>query len=142
MVWYRRRFGTPALPRGERLVLHFGAVDYRAEVWVNGQYVGGHEGGHTPFTVDITRSLRPEEPEQVVVVRAEDRPRDVTQPRGKQDWRLEPHGVWCHRTTGIWQPVWLERVPDPHITELHWVPDVPRASVGMEVRFSRVPAGR
>ena len=109
VVWYRRHLSSQPPPRGERLLLHFGAVDYRADVWVNGQYVGGHEGGHTPFTVDVTGALRLDGAEQVVTVRAEDRPRDVTQPRGKQDWRPEPHSVWYHRTTGIWQPVWLER---------------------------------
>jgi hypothetical protein len=139
VVWYRRAFTAPEVPRGERLLIHFGAVDYRADVWVDGQYVGGHEGGHTPFTVDVTASLRRDGDEHVVVVRAEDRPQDVAQPRGKQDWRPEPHSVWYDRTTGIWQPVWLERVPDLHITELHWVPDVPGASVGVEVRLSRVP---
>jgi hypothetical protein len=139
VVWYRRGFSAPQLTGGERLLLHFGAVDYRADVWVNGHSVGSHEGGHTPFTVDVTGSLRPDRAEQVVVVRAEDRPGDVSQPRGKQDWRPEPHGVWYHRTTGIWQPVWLERVPDLHVTDLHWVPDVPRAAVGVEVRLSRVP---
>ncbi len=144
VVWYRRRVSTAAVPAGERLLLHFGAVDYRADVWVNGQHVGDHEGGHTPFTVDVTGSLPAGGPgtvgaELVVVVRAEDRPHDVTQPRGKQDWRLEPHSVWYDRTTGIWQPVWLERVPLVHVTDLHWVPDVPRASVGLELRLSRVP---
>ncbi len=139
VVWYRRGVAVPDVPRGERLLLHFGAVDYRADVWVNGRYVGGHEGGHTPFTLDVTGSLRPDRDEQVVVVRAEDRAQDVTQPRGKQDWRPEPHSVWYHRTTGIWQPVWLERVPDLHVTELHWVPDVPGARVGVELRLSRVP---
>jgi hypothetical protein len=139
VVWYRRAVREARPPAGQRLLLHFGAVDYRAAVWVNGQYVGGHEGGHTPFALDISGALRPDEDDQVVVVRAEDQPRDVTQPRGKQDWRPEPHSVWYHRTTGIWQPVWLEPVPDVHVTELHWVPDVPRASVGGQVRLSRVP---
>jgi Glycosyl hydrolases family 2, sugar binding domain/Glycosyl hydrolases family 2, TIM barrel domain/Glycosyl hydrolases family 2 len=139
VVWYRRGVAVPPVAPGERLLLHFGAVDYRADVWVDGQYVGGHEGGHTPFTLDVTHALEPGRAEHVVVVRAEDRPGDVTQPRGKQDWRPEPHSVWYDRTTGIWQPVWLERVPDLHVTELHWVPDVPGASIGVQVRLSRVP---
>ena len=139
VVWYRRTFTAPRPGGRGRLLLHFGAVDYRADVWVNGLFVGRHEGGHTPFTLDVTGSLRPDGAEQVVVVRAEDRPDDVSQPRGKQDWRPEPHGVWYHRTTGIWQPVWLERVPDLHVTDVHWVADVPRAAVGVELRLSRVP---
>ena len=72
------------------MLLHFGAVDYRAEVWVNGQHVAAHEGGHTPFSADITAALRTGD-EQVIVVRAEDHPHDLAQPRGKQDWQPEPH---------------------------------------------------
>ncbi|GAA2719584.1 glycoside hydrolase family 2 protein [Cellulomonas aerilata] len=139
VVWYRRTFAEPVRAAGERLLLHFGAVDYRADVWVNGQHVGRHEGGHTPFTADVTGALLDDQVDQVVVVRAEDRPHDVTQPRGKQDWQLEPHAFWYHRTTGIWQPVWLEPVPARHVTAVHWVPDLARASVEVEVRLSRLP---
>lgn len=138
VVWYRREFVAPVIAAQEQLHLHFGAVDYRATVWVNGRHVGDHEGGHTPFGLDITAELA-DDGVQVVVVRAEDQPQDVTQPRGKQDWQLEPHAFWYHRTTGIWQPVWLERVPEMRMTEVHWMPDLPTASVGMEVRLSRVP---
>ncbi len=74
---------------------------------MNNQLVVTHEGGHTPFSADITNALRPDE-EQVVVIRAEDLSTDLAQPRGKQDWQQEPHAIWYHRTTGIWQPVWLE----------------------------------
>ena len=87
------------------MLLHFGAVDYRAEVWVNGRLVASHEGGHTPFHADVTDALD-EAGDQVVVVRAEDPVDDPAQPRGKQDWRPAPHDIWYHRTTGIWQPVW------------------------------------
>ncbi|MEV0612109.1 glycoside hydrolase family 2 TIM barrel-domain containing protein [Nonomuraea sp. NPDC050404] len=140
VVWYRRALSPDRLPGpGERLLLHFGAVDYRARVWVNGVYVGGHEGGHTPFSFDVTESLVPGE-EQVIVVRAEDDCDDATQPRGKQDWRAEPHDIWYHRTTGIWQPVWTEVVPALHVKGLHWTPDVPGAAVTLEVELSRRPA--
>jgi beta-galactosidase/beta-glucuronidase len=140
VIWYRRTTPSLFVAEGERLHLHFGAVDYRATVWVNGRQVGDHEGGHTPFTVDITAEVATaaEEP-HVIVVRAEDQPRDTSQPRGKQDWQLEPHAFWYHRTTGIWQPVWLERVPNMHIAELQWMPDVQGANVGAEIRFSRMP---
>jgi beta-galactosidase/beta-glucuronidase len=142
VVWYRRRFTAPA---GPRVLLHFGAVDYRATVWVNGQLVAAHEGGHTPFTADITTALTGtgpdgQWPEQTVVVRAEDRPTDATQPRGKQDWRTEPHVVWYHRTTGIWQPVWLEAVSDLYVQDLAWIPDVPGAQVRLDLDLSRLPA--
>jgi beta-galactosidase/beta-glucuronidase len=135
VVWYRRTFNA-APDAGGRLLLHFGAVDYRAQVWVNGELVAEHEGGHTPFSADITASLVAEG-EQVVVVRAEDPPGDVTQPRGKQEWLEQPHSIWYHRTTGIWQAVWLEPVPATHIAELQFTPDIASASVKVEALFNR-----
>jgi beta-galactosidase/beta-glucuronidase len=108
-------------------------VDYRAHVWVNGVAVAYHEGGHTPFTADITSAIRASG-EQVVVVRAEDSPRDLRQPRGKQDWQLEPHAIWYDRTSGIWQPVWLEDVPESRVRSLRWRPDVDRRSLDLTVR--------
>ncbi|MBO0877806.1 MAG: hypothetical protein J2P19_30900, partial [Pseudonocardia sp.] len=119
VVWYRRTFRAD--PGRGRLLLHFGAVDYRARVWLNGRLVAVHEGGHTPFHADVTAALRTAgSGEQVLVVRAEDRPTDPEQPRGKQDWRPEPHAIWYHRTTGIWQPVWAEIVPPRHLSALRW----------------------
>ncbi|WP_350274990.1 sugar-binding domain-containing protein [Kribbella sp. HUAS MG21] len=139
VVWYRRTFAAnPAA--GERTLLHFGAVDYRAKVWVNGVPVGEHEGGHTPFTLDVTDTLDTALAEQVVVVCAEDRPLDVSQPRGKQDWLPEPHAIWYHRTSGIWQPVWTETVPVLHVTDLTWTPEIHAARVRLTVRLSAVPS--
>jgi beta-galactosidase/beta-glucuronidase len=131
VVWYRRTFAATAVP-GERLLLHFGAVDYRAEVWVNGGFVVRHEGGHTPFSVDVTGALRADG-EQVLVVRAEDLPTDVHQPRGKQDIEETPHKIWYERTTGIWQPVWLEPVPAARIGGVRWVTDLDRGTLGATV---------
>jgi beta-galactosidase/beta-glucuronidase len=136
-VWYRRTFDVSAEDRAGRLLLHFGAVDYRAHVWVNGHLVAVHEGGHTPFSADITTALV--EGEQVVVVRAEDQPRDLSQPRGKQDWEEAPHKIWYHRTTGIWQPVWLEPVPPVFISNLRWMPDIDRGTLGLDVRLNSQP---
>src|SRR5258708_1175623 len=85
--WYRRPFDAPALQAGERLLLHFGAVDYEATVWINGTPVAHHTGGYTPFDADITEYLAPAG-QQTVVVRAFDDPLDLAQPRGKQDWLL------------------------------------------------------
>jgi beta-galactosidase/beta-glucuronidase len=133
-VWYRRTFRSPQRP-GERLLLHFGAVDYRACVWVNGRLVAQHEGGHTPFSADVTPALHGEG-EQVVVVRAEDRPADMTQPRGKQAWLERPHKVWYERTTGIWQPVWLEPVPRERVAALRWTPDLDRAVLCARVELA------
>lgn len=133
VVWYRRRF-TAEQTTSERLILHFGAVDYRAHVWVNGQLVATHEGGHTPFSADITTVLV--EGEQVVVVRAEDQPLDGTMPRGKQDWEPTPHAIWYDRTTGIWQPVWLEPVPATYLTSFHLTPDLTRNVVTVDARVN------
>ena len=129
-VWYRRRFDAT---RGEgRVLLHFGAVDYAASVWLNGQLVATHEGGHTPFTADITDALSGDM-EQLLVVRAEDDPADLHKPRGKQDWLREPHSIWYPRTTGIWQTVWLETVGATYIDKLRWTPVFDGFEIGCEV---------
>jgi beta-galactosidase/beta-glucuronidase len=140
VVWYAREFGTPELSDGRRLLLHFGAVDYRATVWVNGVHLGEHEGGQTPFAFDVTDVLDPERQGQAVVVRAEDRPTDLGQPRGKQVWTEEPHGIFYDRTTGIWQPVWLEVVAPVHLEELAWTTDLEAGFVHLDVALDRPPA--
>jgi beta-galactosidase/beta-glucuronidase len=132
IVWYARTFEYS--PAGdERLLLHFGAVDYRATVWVNGTQVASHEGGHTPFSADVTHALAGEAGENVLVVRAEDPSRDVTIPRGKQYWKEKSEGIFYTRTTGIWQTVWLEPVNRRRIDTLRLTPDVDAASVEVEV---------
>jgi beta-galactosidase/beta-glucuronidase len=139
VLWYRRTFHATA-KEGGRLLLHFGAVDYRAAVWVNGDLVATHEGGHTPFSADITASLAAGG-EQVVVVRAEDQPLDVTQPRGKQDWLPKPHAIWYDRTSGIWQTVWLEPVPRTYVADLQLTPDLVTGSVRVEATLSAAHHG-
>lgn len=145
IVWYEREVAwEDVLAAGlsearPRLHLHFGAVDYRASVWVNGALVGTHEGGHTPFSFDITGQLVEGGPQRVVV-RAEDRAADVEQPRGKQDWQEDAHVIWYRRTTGIWQQVWLEATPALHVEQLHLTPDVPAGLVRYEVNLNRPPA--
>lgn len=129
--WYRRTFDPPALGNGERLLLHFGAVDWAATVWVNGSVAISHEGGYTPFTVDITDLLE-SSGAQTVVVRVDDDPADLAKPRGKQDWQLEPHSIWYPRTTGIWQTVWVEKVPPTWIESLRWTPSLERWQLGFE----------
>ncbi len=127
--WYRRTFAAPEGSLGDRLFLRFGAVDYQATVWVNGVLVGQHTGGYTPFSMDITDLLMPDDI-QTVHVRAYDDPRDLAKPRGKQDWQLAPHSIWYPRTTGIWQTVWLERVPSTRIERLSWTPSLIRWDLG------------
>ena len=138
VVWYRRTF--EAHHGDGRTLLHFGAVDYRAQVWVNGDLVATHEGGNTPFSTDITASLGTAL-ENVVVVRAEDQPGDVTQARGKQDWQRDPHVIWYNRTTGIWQAVWLEPVPATYIDELQFTADIVGNSVTVEATLNRPVTG-
>ncbi|MGW0522234.1 sugar-binding domain-containing protein [Crossiella sp. NPDC003009] len=139
VVWYRREFTAAPPAPGRALLLHFGAVDYRATVWVNGHQVGAHEGGHVGFSLDVTWALA-QSGAQVVTVRVEDWPQDTAQPRGKQDWAVEPHVIWYHRTTGIWQPVWLEEVPALRVDSLHWTPEVAACRVRCELGLNTWPA--
>jgi beta-galactosidase/beta-glucuronidase len=133
-VWYRRRFERPDMQPGERLLLHFGAVDFQADVWVNGTKVCSHEGGYTPFEADITDVLSGHG-SQEIVVRALDDPLDLAKPRGKQDWKLEPHSIWYVRTSGIWQTVWLEVVAGTYIQSLKWTSNLKRWELGLAVQI-------
>ena len=118
VVWYRRLFDAP---KADRLHLNFGAVDYRATVWVNDIEVARHEGGHTPFSADVTAAVRPTG--NVLVVRAQDRLSDKTIPRGKQHWKPQGEGIFYTPTTGIWQTVWLEPLPARHTRGIRLQPD-------------------
>ena len=138
VVWYARTF-EHELSGDERLLLHFGAVDYRAAAWVNGVQVAEHEGGHTPFSADVTHALQ--EGDNALVVRAEDPSRDTTVPRGKQYWKEESEGIFYTRTTGIWQTVWLEPVNLRRLGSLRLAPDVDSASVETEVHIEGFEPG-
>jgi hypothetical protein len=128
-VWYQRTFEF--YKTDLRVLLHFGAVDYKARVWLNGHYLGMHEGGHTPFSFDITDELK-SGGEQLLVVCADDDPLDLTKPRGKQDWQLAPHSIWYPRTTGIWQTVWIEEVAQNYIERLRITPILERWEISVE----------
>jgi beta-galactosidase/beta-glucuronidase len=130
-VWYRRRFERPI---GARLLLHFGAVDYHATVWVNDVEVAHHDGGHTPFSVDISAVVRPGDNE--LVVRADDPATDRSLPRGKQYWKAEPETIFYTATTGIWQTVWLEPLPERHIASLRLWPRLDEGALAFDVRTS------
>ena len=133
--WYRRELQPPPLAEDERMLLHFGAVDYAATVWIQGSIAARHEGGYTPFSVDITDFVGESGPLEIIV-RAEDDPDDLEQPRGKQDWQLKPHSIWYPRTTGIWQTVWLERVPLHRIERLRLTPNLDRWEIGLYARMT------
>ena len=128
--WYQRAVDIPV--SDDCVILHFGAVDYKARVWVNNELVVEHEGGHTPFWADITGALNASG-RQTITVLAEDDPLDLAKPRGKQDWLLEPHSIWYPRTTGIWQTVWLERVAATYIQKLRWTPIFDGYEIGCEI---------
>lgn len=113
-VWYKRTITIPQEYRNGRVLLHFGAVDYLATVYINGQEVGRHRGGYTSFTLDITDALSMEE-ENELTVRADDDQRSGLQPKGKQCNFYESCGCDYTRTTGIWQTVWLEFVPRTYL---------------------------
>jgi hypothetical protein len=142
VIWYRRTFrpsDVGGYESGRRVLVHFGAVDYAAHVWLNGRLVAQHEGGQSSFSVDLTDALAARD-DQVLVVRAEDQPLDLTQPRGKQFWEPRPARIWYHRTTGIWQPVWVEAVGQTFISELAWTPDTRRGRLAVSVRLNTEPA--
>lgn len=143
VVWYRRELTCAELDPAEsaaRVLVHFGAVDFRADVWCDGQHVAHHVGGQSPFTADITDALAPQRDQHVLVVRAADDPHDLEQPRGKQDWQERPHDIWYERTSGIWQSVWTENVPPQHVREVAWRPDVAAARVHAEITLARAPS--
>lgn len=133
-VWYRKKFTVPERYQAGRLLLHFGAVDYEAKVWVNGKLVATHEGGHTPFHADITDVLAAGD--NLVVVKATDYSRDVSLPRGKQYWEDQSAGIFYTRTTGIWQSVWLEPVPETYVERIRLIPDIDKNDIGLEVFLS------
>jgi beta-galactosidase/beta-glucuronidase len=129
--WYRRQVQLPPLAAAQWLILHFGAVDYTATVWVGGRYVASHRGGYTPFSCNLTHAVCGSDTCDIVV-RVEDDPLDLAKPRGKQDWQEEPHSIWYPRTTGIWQTVWLEIVPSTHLARVAFTPNLARWEIGIE----------
>jgi len=129
-IWYRRKFKVPATWKGENVLIHFGAVDYEAEVFINGKSLGIHTGGYDPFTYDITSSIKGAG-EQDIAVRVFDPTDNGGFPRGKQT--LNPQGIMYTSVTGIWQTVWLEPVPKTNISNIKIVPDIDKSVVKLIV---------
>jgi beta-galactosidase/beta-glucuronidase len=129
-VWYRREVALPAAWAGQRVLLHFQAVDYDATVWVNGVEVGRHRGGFTPFTCDLSGVAGPGE-RAVIVVRARDTHKEP-KPLGKQSTQYANAGCRYTRTTGIWQTVWLEPVPATYLGRARITPDVGRGGFSIQ----------
>lgn len=120
-VWYKKSFDLPEAWTGGRVLLHFEAVDYECEVWVNGKSAGTHTGGYTPFSFDITDMLKPKN--NVITLCAEDDPRTGKQPCGKQSVQYASALCDYTRVTGIWQTVWLEHVPDTYLKSYKIITD-------------------
>ena len=121
-VRYRREVVVPEGWKDERVLLHFGAVDYDAKVWVNGQSAGAHRGGYVPFSYDITGLLR--EGKNELAVGVLDDTRDTLVASGKQAYERESSGCFYTRSTGIWQTVWLEPVPQAYLAKMRVYPDL------------------
>jgi beta-galactosidase/beta-glucuronidase len=128
-LWYRRTFSVPAAWKNKRVLLHFGAVDWRAEVYVNDVKIGGHKGGYSPFSFDITPFLKTGV--QTLAVRVWDPTDQSYNPRGKQV--TNPGGIMYTAVTGIWQTVWLEPVNEAHIATLKTLPDIDRGTLAVTV---------
>lgn len=134
-VWYKRSFSLEKGDFDGRIIIHFGAVDYLCEVWINGRAAGKHKGGYTPFSFDITELCR--EGENIVTVNAVDDTRSPLQPSGKQSQQYANYGCLYTRTTGIWQTVWLEFVPDVYIKKLKLTPDIDNEKLHIVATFNK-----
>ncbi|MDR0713514.1 MAG: beta-galactosidase [Bacteroidales bacterium] len=136
VLWYSRSFSIPATWKNKRVLLHFGAVDWKADVWVNDVKAGEHTGGYTPFTFDITPALQKDN--NRLTVKVWDPSDEGFQPRGKQV--NNPHGIWYTSVTGIWQTVWLEPVADRYISCLKNTPDIDSRTLRVEAK-TNLPDG-
>lgn len=131
-VWYRKDISIPENWKGKKIILHFGAVDYKTTVYVNGEEVGTHCGGYTSFSFDITKYL--EENANYITVCAEDNVKDGIQPSGKQSMEYHSHGCYYTRTTGIWQTVWMECVSQNYIQNIKIDTDINIPSVNIAIK--------
>jgi beta-galactosidase/beta-glucuronidase len=127
-LWYQRTFTVPAAWKNKKILLNFGAVDWKADVWLNDIKVGTHTGGYTPFSLDITAFLLKDKA-QKIVVKVWDPTDHGYQPRGKQVSR--PQGIWYTPVTGIWQTVWLEPVDQAYIAHLKIIPNIDGGNVSV-----------
>jgi beta-galactosidase/beta-glucuronidase len=137
-LWYNRTFVIPVSWKGQRVLLHFGAIDWKATIWINGKKTGTHQGGYEPFAIDITDALK-EKGEQQITVSVWDPSDKGFQPAGKQT--LNPRGIWYTATSGIWQTVWLEPVPQTAIASLKMVPDIDQKTLQLKVNTNNDLAG-
>ena len=138
VLWYNRTIDFAPKLKDQRVLLHFGAVDWKCEVFVNGKPAGSHQGGYDPFSFDIT-DLLVKKKQQEISVRVWDPSSDGPQPRGKQI--KNPHGIWYTPVTGIWQTVWLETVPTSYIVSILPVPDIDKQVVNIASEIKNAKEG-
>ncbi len=134
IVWYQRKLSV-VRRKGKRYILHFGAVDYLSDIYINEEHVLTHEGGHTSFSIDITDHLLAD---NLLTVRVYDPLEDETIPRGKQFWEAKSRGIWYTNTTGIWQTVWLEEVNDCYLQKIKLTPQYDEGRLHLQALISKV----
>lgn len=137
VLWYNTYFKAP-FARNKRVLLHFGAVDWRSEIFINGQSVAIHEGGFDPFTVDITDHVKGKRTQELTV-KVWDPTDEGPQPRGKQI--RDPHGIWYTPVTGIWQTVWVEAVPETHIVSTKHTPNIDNEELSFSAKVANSEEG-
>jgi len=136
-VWYRKSFTLPKEMHSKKILLHFGAVDYACDLWVNGTYIRSHIGGQTSFEADITHAIRSEDG-NVIELKVFDDYSDLEMPRGKQFWELHSRSIFYSRTTGIWQTVWLEAVDPLYLVKCHITPEFDERAVRFDYTLSQI----
>jgi beta-galactosidase/beta-glucuronidase len=132
-LWYHSTFIIPKLWKGRNIILHFGGVDWKSEIWINDVFVGSHQGGYDPFSFDITSYLNNKK-NQKLVVKVWDPTDEGFQPRGKQT--INPHGIWYTAVTGIWQTVWMEPVNSNYIKTVNIVSNVDESNISIKLMSS------
>lgn len=138
ILWYQRGITVTDKRKRKRVLLHFGAVDWRSDIYVNGKKIGRHEGGYDPFTFDITDALK-KGTKQTLAVRVWDPTDEGPQPHGKQV--VHPRGIWYTPVTGIWQTVWLETVPDTYIASMKQTPDIDNKNITVSAFVKNMKPG-
>ncbi|HNY15066.1 MAG TPA: glycoside hydrolase family 2 TIM barrel-domain containing protein [Bacteroidales bacterium] len=132
ILWYRTRFTIPSTFKKKNILLHFGAVDWSAEIFINGVMAGAHKGGYDPFSVDITSFVKGSGP-QLLELKVTDPTDKGQQPRGKQV--ANPNSIWYTPVTGIWRTVWIEAVPKTYIESFKLVPDIDGQTLAADIKI-------
>jgi beta-galactosidase/beta-glucuronidase len=138
VLWYQNTITLPSKIKNKKVLLHFGAVDWRSDIYINGNKIATHEGGYDPFTVDITKALK-RGSKQRVSLRVWDPTDKGPQPNGKQV--VNPRGIWYTPVTGIWQTVWLETVPETYIVSTRQTPDVDEENITVSAQIENLQVG-